>query len=89
MADLPVMVGRIGAALEAGDKNAARDAAHALKGAARSTGAARLGQVAADVQDCLDGGDAETAAMFSALLQPTLDELRLATAPLLEMRGRP
>ena len=68
--------------LAASDAKAARDAAHVLKGSARSTGAQRLGQIASDVQDCLDAEDVETAAVMAALLSPTHDELLQATAPL-------
>ena len=78
-----LMIDGINGALQAADKAAARDAAHALKGAARSTGAVRLGQVASDVQDCLDGGDLDTATMFAGLLAQTHDELSRATATLL------
>jgi len=68
----------VGAALEAGDLPAAREAAHALKGGALSMGAVRLGQLAADLQDVLDAGDADTAALLHSLLPPTLDELASA-----------
>ncbi|MGR0186668.1 ATP-binding protein [Azospirillum aestuarii] len=67
-------------ALEAGAAGEARDAVHALKGAALSIGAARLGRLAADTQDLLDAGDAETAALLASMLDATLDELITATA---------
>ena len=82
LADVPGMVAAITTALAASDAKAARDAAHVLKGSARSTGAQRLGQIASDVQDCLDAEDVETAAVMAALLSPTHDELLQATAPL-------
>jgi two-component system sensor histidine kinase/response regulator len=82
LADVPDMVTAITTALAASDAGAARDAAHVLKGAARSTGAQRLGQIASDVQDCLDAQDVETAAVMAALLSQTHDELLQATAPL-------
>ncbi|MFC5354353.1 hybrid sensor histidine kinase/response regulator [Azospirillum himalayense] len=67
-------------ALEAGATGPARDAVHTLKGAALSIGAARLGRLAADTQDLLDAGDAETAALLASMLDATLDELITATA---------
>ncbi|WP_035682091.1 Hpt domain-containing protein, partial [Azospirillum brasilense] len=67
-------------ALEAGAAGPARDAVHTLKGAALSIGAARLGRLAADTQDLLDAGDAETAALLAGMLDATLDELITATA---------
>jgi two-component system, sensor histidine kinase and response regulator len=69
-------------ALAAGDLRGARDAAHSLKGAALSVGAARLGQLAGDLQDALDESDPETAAFLCGLLPPTQDELVAAAAPL-------
>ncbi|GGF33903.1 hypothetical protein GCM10011611_45190 [Aliidongia dinghuensis] len=78
--DVPGMVSEITAALGAGNMAGARDAAHALKGAARSIGAVRLGRIAGDVQDCIDASDAETAAVLADLLSPTEAELREATA---------
>ncbi|UKJ76360.1 hybrid sensor histidine kinase/response regulator [Azospirillum brasilense] len=67
-------------ALEAGAAGEARNAVHTLKGAALSIGAARLGRLAADTQDLLDAGDAETAALLASMLDATLDELITATA---------
>jgi PAS domain S-box-containing protein len=82
LADVPDMVGQITTALGAGNLAGARHAAHALKGAARSIGAIRLGRLASDVQDCIDASDAETAAVLADLLPPTEAELREATASL-------
>ncbi len=82
LADVPRLVEAITAALATPDSDAARAAAHALKGAARSAGAMRLGQIASDVQDCLDGGDVETAGILAELLPPTHAELLDATASL-------
>ncbi|UEM21812.1 response regulator [Skermanella mucosa] len=63
-------------ALGAGDPAAARDSVHMLKGAAASVGAVRLGGLAGDIQDCLDGGDADTAGFLASMLDPTVAELR-------------
>ncbi|CAK0774347.1 histidine kinase [uncultured Gammaproteobacteria bacterium] len=82
LADVPSKLATLDQALAAGDSVAARDAAHALKGAARSIGAVRLGQVTADVQDCLDGGDPDTAGLLAGLLEQTYLELKSATGPL-------
>lgn len=71
----PAMLGRIDAALAATDAPLAREAAHALKGAARSIGAVRLGQLASDLQDVLDAGDLDTASFLQTMLVPTYDEL--------------
>ena len=83
MAGVPLMLAAIDAALGEGDASAARDAAHALKGAAASVGAVRLAQLAADVQDCLDAGDRDTATLMASLLPPTHEELAAATAAML------
>ena len=72
------------AALDAGDQAKARHHAHALKGSAFSTGAKRLGQVAADIQDCLDGDDLDSARLFSGGVAKTVDELAAAVTSLLE-----
>ncbi|MBL8688646.1 MAG: PAS-domain containing protein [Rhodospirillaceae bacterium] len=82
IADVPRMIEAVASALSAQEKKAARDAAHALKGAARSVGAQRLGQIASDVQDCLDGDDVETAAIFAGLLHQTFEEMHRDTARL-------
>ncbi len=80
---LPAMLAKIDAAIAAADIAGARDAAHALKGAARSMGAVRLGQLASDMQDVLDGGDMDTAGMLlQPMLEPTYQELVAATQPL-------
>ena len=42
----------------------------------------RLGQLASDIQDALDGGDPDTAGLLAGLLAMTLDELDKATADL-------
>ncbi len=78
------MVADATAALEAGDAKKARHHVHALKGAARSTGATRLGQLASDIQDCLDGDDLDSARLFAGGLGKTADELADAVASLLE-----
>jgi signal transduction histidine kinase/CheY-like chemotaxis protein/HPt (histidine-containing phosphotransfer) domain-containing protein len=70
------MVERTIAALQAGDGGQARHEAHALKGAARSTGAVRLGQLAADIQDLIDADDIATANYFVEPLRETWVELR-------------
>ena len=72
------------AALDAGDAKKARHHVHALKGAARSTGAVRLGQLASDIQDCLDGDDLDSARLFAGGLAKTADELADAVTSLLE-----
>jgi CheY-like chemotaxis protein len=82
LAGVPAMIAKVDTALAAADAPAARDAAHALKGAARSMGAVRLGQLASDLQDVLDAGDLDTAGLLGPMLAPTLDELAAATAPI-------
>ena len=76
------MIEAVTDAVNRGDGAEGRHAAHALKGAAGSIGAVRLRQLAADVQDCLDAGDLETAALMASLLASTRDELIEATAVL-------
>jgi signal transduction histidine kinase/CheY-like chemotaxis protein/HPt (histidine-containing phosphotransfer) domain-containing protein len=79
---VPAMIAKVDAALADADAPAAREAAHAIKGAARSMGAVRLGQLASDLQDVLDAGDLDTAGLLGPMLAPTLDELAAATAPI-------
>jgi CheY-like chemotaxis protein/HPt (histidine-containing phosphotransfer) domain-containing protein len=76
--DVPRMIDAIKAGLDAEDRDQARHAAHALKGAARSAGANRLGQLAADMQDRLDDNDLQTAVFLVDALPPTYEELRAA-----------
>ncbi|CAK0757549.1 Histidine kinase [Azospirillaceae bacterium] len=78
----PKMIDVVIEALDRDAASEARDAAHALKGAAASIGAVRLGQLAADVQDCLDAGDIDTAKLMAGLLASTYDELVAATMAL-------
>lgn len=66
-----------------------RQPVHALKGAARSIGARRLGDAASDLQDACDAGDAETIARSAARLAPCLDELREALPFIPDSRGKP
>jgi len=68
-------IAAIDAALKAKDTKEARFVAHALKGAALSIGAKRLGLLGTDLQDALDADDLDTAELMAELLQPTLDEL--------------
>ena len=68
--------------MQAEDWAGARHHAHALKGASSSIGAVRLGQLASDVQDCLDGNDPDTASLFVAGLDTTVDELVQVVQPL-------
>ena len=79
--DLPRMIGEITAGLGTSDLEQARDAVHALKGAARSAGAVRLGQAAAYLQDLLDDHDLDRAAQICRTLSPVCDELRNAIRP--------
>jgi signal transduction histidine kinase/DNA-binding response OmpR family regulator len=79
---VPRMIAAVDAAVAAADPAAGVEAAHELMGAARSIGAVRLGQIAADAQDAFDAGDLETAGLMAGLLVPTLNELTKATEPL-------
>jgi signal transduction histidine kinase/CheY-like chemotaxis protein/HPt (histidine-containing phosphotransfer) domain-containing protein len=83
--DLPRMIGDISAGLSTRDPEQARDAAHALKGAARSAGAVRLGQIAADLQDRIDEHELDRAAQLCDALSPTHAELRDAIRPLRDL----
>ena len=60
----------------------ARDAAHALKGAARSAGMHRLGDVASEIQDRLDEGAMALAAELQPRLTPAFQEVRSAVEQL-------
>ena len=60
----------------------ARDAAHALKGAARSMCAVGVGQIAADMQDRLDENDLDAARALQPTLTPALAALRAAVQAL-------
>jgi HPt (histidine-containing phosphotransfer) domain-containing protein len=76
---------RIDEAMAAGDLKTARDVTHVLKGATLSVGANRLGRIASDLQDCLDNGDAEMAAIMVEILHPTLDEFQGTLPKILEL----
>jgi two-component system, sensor histidine kinase and response regulator len=80
----PKLIRSLNEALESGDSvgenSGARNAAHTLKGASLSIGAARLGQLSADIQDLLDAGDTDMAAIMAGLLETTLTELVDITA---------
>ncbi|MCR9256754.1 MAG: transporter substrate-binding domain-containing protein [Alphaproteobacteria bacterium] len=66
----------------------ARHVAHAMKGAALSTGATRMGRLMKDIQDALDDEDPDTADIYRDGLAETLTELLDALAPLrAEVRG--
>ncbi|MBM3557225.1 MAG: response regulator, partial [Alphaproteobacteria bacterium] len=65
------MVDDVARHLEAGEATEAREVAHALKGAARSVGAMRLGDAAAEVQDCLDRKDVDAARGSFPAIQAT------------------
>ena len=69
-------VAAINAALALEDSKAARDVAHALKGAALSVGANRLGGIASDIQDFLDADDLDMAKIMAEVLEPTLEEFQ-------------
>ena len=76
IAAVPEMLEAISVSLIAQDQKNARDAAHALKGAAGQIGARRLGQIAADLQDRLDEGDFAGAGRLYEGLTPSYVELR-------------
>ena len=76
--DVPRMIGDIESGLSTRAASQARHAAHALKGAANSAGARRLGRIAADLQDRLDDNDLDTAAILYHALLPTHTELHAA-----------
>jgi len=80
--EVPGRVAALARALEESDPSAARHVAHALKGAALSVGAKRLGEIASGVQDALDQGDADAAAFMAGLLDPTVAELEETLAVL-------
>jgi len=80
VAEIPQLIETIVTTLAAGNAAGARDAAHALKGAGWSAGAQRLGQIAADIQDCADAADLETASLLGGLLTQTHAELAAAAA---------
>ncbi len=74
--DLPRMVDEVANAIHDGERAQARDAAHSLKGATRSAGLKRLGDIASAIQDHLDNGDMDAAGALHHTLAPALDELR-------------
>ena len=75
MEAVPTFLADINSAVADGDLGRLREVAHALKGAARSVGARRLGDIASDVQDASDAEDTETAQLMAGLLAPTIEEL--------------
>ena len=82
LASLETRIGARGESLAAEDGSGARDIAHALKGAANSIGATRVGGIMGDIQDMLDAGDISTAALFADVLPDVYAELRDEVGPL-------
>jgi len=82
LASLDTRIGALGEAIAAEDGPGARDIAHALKGAANSIGATRVGGIMGDIQDILDAGDVSTAALFADALPDVYAELRDEVEPL-------
>ncbi len=82
IADARVHAAAVTTCLEGGDPAQARHHAHALKGSAGSIGAVRLAQLAGEVQNYLDAGDADTAQLFIAGLETTVEELARVVEPL-------
>lgn len=78
---------QIAAAISADNRKAARDAAHSLKGAALSVGAARLGRIAGDLQTALDEEDAAMASIMVEILHPTLVEFDETIEKIFQSRG--
>ncbi len=75
VADAAKRIEDVTAAMARGDLDAARFAAHTLKGSGRSMGANRLGNLASDLQDACDANDTDTAALMAELMPDTWREL--------------
>ncbi|WP_420406362.1 ATP-binding protein [Nisaea sp.] len=78
---------KIAQAVEAGDRKAARDAAHMLKGAALSVGALRLGRIAGDLQTALDEDDEAMASILAEILKPSLTEFENTVRAIFQQTG--
>ena len=76
----------ISTALAAQDLVAAQNAAHTLKGSARSAGGIRLGNLADDIQTALEDHDPDTAAFLTEMLAETTTELQNAISLLNPVR---
>ncbi|HYH39077.1 MAG TPA: Hpt domain-containing protein [Azospirillum sp.] len=70
----------LAARLAAGDIQAARLAAHAAGGAARTAGARRLAELCAAIEEALVRGDPAAAARQSALLPEAIADVRSMVA---------
>ncbi|WP_448189966.1 Hpt domain-containing protein [Azospirillum sp. sgz301742] len=70
----------LAARLAAGDLQAARLAAHAAGGAARTAGAHRLAELCSGIEEALVRGDSGTATRQSALLAAAIAEVRSMVA---------
>lgn len=70
----------LAARLAAGDLQAARLAAHAAGGAARTAGARRLAELCAAIEDALLRGDPASASQQSALLPGAIADVRSMVA---------
>ena len=82
LTSLETRIGSLQAAIADEDGPGARNIAHALKGAANSIGATRVGGMMGDIQDMLDAGDVTTAALFVGVLPDVYVELRDEVRPL-------
>lgn len=78
IAGLPARYDELGEHLSRGDAATAKSLAHALKGSARSIGAVRLGDIAAEAQTALEQGNVAPAAAMLPALRAAKDALRRA-----------
>lgn len=74
------LCGDLAARLAAGDLAAARLAAHAAGGAARTAGAPRLADLCTAIEEALVRGDSGTAAHLSTRLSATIADVRSMVA---------
>jgi CheY-like chemotaxis protein len=85
--EVPGLLQEIAASLASRNQSAARHAAHALKGAARSAGAKQLGDIAAALQDRLDAQDLDGSRPLYQQLEPAVTALRATVARLTPAEG--
>ncbi len=72
----------LAAAIDAGDRERVRDAAHAIKGSAANIGAQRVWQTAAAMEASAKDGDIDSAPARCVLLRRQVEEFRGAVDPL-------
>jgi HPt (histidine-containing phosphotransfer) domain-containing protein len=89
LAQAPGTLGKLQAALESGDAEAAGAAAHALKGSTATVGAAHVAQIAREMENGLAAGETAPAQALMPALQKAFRRFARAATVELELSSAP